>query len=72
MLSLEDEHLLRQKLFDLRQEHRDLDTAIEALRASPTCDEFMLSRMKKRKLLLKDMIQKTSSQLIPDMNAWVY
>ncbi|HPY40659.1 MAG TPA: DUF465 domain-containing protein, partial [Thiolinea sp.] len=48
MLSPEDEHLLRQKLFDLRQEHRDLDTAIEALRASATCDEFMLSRMKKR------------------------
>ncbi|MFM2317506.1 MAG: hypothetical protein RLZZ215_127 [Pseudomonadota bacterium] len=69
MLSLEDEHLLRQKLFDLRQEHRDLDTAIEALRASPNSDEFMLSRMKKRKLLLKDMIQKISSQLIPDMNA---
>lgn len=69
MLSLEDEHLLRQKLFDLRQEHRDLDIAIEALRASPNSDEFMLSRMKKRKLLLKDMIQKISSQLIPDMNA---
>lgn len=69
MLSLEDEHLLRQKLFDLRQEHRDLDTAIETLRASPNSDEFMLSRMKKRKLLLKDMIQKISSQLIPDMNA---
>ncbi|MFZ1343140.1 YdcH family protein [Thiothrix eikelboomii] len=69
MLSLEDEYLLRQKLFDLRQEHRDLDVAIEALRASPTGDEFMLSRLKKRKLLLKDMIQKISSQLIPDMNA---
>lgn len=69
MLSLEDEHLLRQKLFDLRQEHRDLDAAIEALRASPTGDEFMLSRLKKRKLLLKDMIQKISSRLIPDMNA---
>ncbi len=69
MLSLEKEYLLRQKLFDLRQEHRDLDTAIEALRANPTYDQFMLSRMKKRKLLLKDMIQKLSSQLIPDMNA---
>lgn len=69
MLSLEEEHLLRQKLFDLRQEHRDLDTAIEALHASSNGDEFMLSRMKKRKLLLKDMIQKLSSQLIPDMNA---
>ncbi|TXH68574.1 MAG: DUF465 domain-containing protein [Thiothrix sp.] len=69
MLSLEEEHLLRQKLFDLRQEHRDLDTAIEALRMTPDYDQFMLSRMKKRKLLLKDMIQKLSSQLIPDMNA---
>lgn len=69
MLSLEEEHLLRQKLFDLRQEHRDLDVAIEALRANSNCDQFMLSRMKKRKLLLKDMIQKLSSQLIPDMNA---
>lgn len=69
MLSPEDEHLLRQKLFDLRQEHRDLDIAIEALSTSANYDEFMLSRMKKRKLLLKDMIQKLSSRLIPDMNA---
>jgi hypothetical protein len=46
-----------------------LDTAIEALRTNPNCDEFMLSRMKKRKLLLKDMMQRISSQLIPDMNA---
>jgi hypothetical protein len=69
MLSPQEEHLLRQKLFDLREEHRDLDTAIEALRTNPNCDEFMLSRMKKRKLLLKDMMQRISSQLIPDMNA---
>lgn len=69
MLAPQEEQALRQKLFELRQEHRELDIAIEELRQDAECDQFMLTRMKKRKLLLKDMIQRISSQLIPDMNA---
>ncbi len=69
MLDPQEEQALRQRLYELKQEHRDLDRAIAQLAANPEHDQFMLGRMKKRKLLLKDMIQRTASQLIPDMNA---
>lgn len=64
-----DTEALHQKLALLSQEHRDLDRAIEALRQQGDFDEFTLTRMKKRKLLLKDMIARIHSQLIPDLNA---
>jgi hypothetical protein len=32
-------------------------------------DELQLKRLKKRKLLIKDQIQRIESQLIPDLNA---
>jgi hypothetical protein len=32
-------------------------------------DELQLKRLKKRKLVLKDLIMKLESQLIPDLNA---
>ena len=57
---------LSRKLADLRLEHRDLDTAIEKLQADIAADELAVKRMKKRKLLLKDMIARIESALIPD------
>jgi len=32
-------------------------------------DEIQLKRLKKRKLILKDQIERYSSELIPDLNA---
>ncbi|MEN9501069.1 MAG: hypothetical protein RI964_354 [Pseudomonadota bacterium] len=64
-----DTEALHQKLALLIQEHRDLDKQIDALHTQNHCDEFMVSRMKKRKLLIKDMIARLRSQLIPDLNA---
>ena len=58
---------LRAKLAELVQEHRDLDAAIEAL--SPAHDQLELTRLKKRKLQLKDQIQKINDQLLPDIIA---
>ncbi|WP_020394252.1 YdcH family protein [Thiolinea disciformis] len=69
MLHPDEEFMLRNKLFELTQEHRDLDVAIEQLRQNPASDQFMLARMKKRKLALKDQIARIHSQLIPDLNA---
>lgn len=69
MLHPDEEFMLRNKLFELTQEHRDLDVAIEQLRQNTACDQFMLARMKKRKLALKDQISRINSQLIPDLNA---
>jgi hypothetical protein len=33
------------------------------------CDELQITRMKKRKLLLKDAIARLESKLIPDLDA---
>jgi hypothetical protein len=50
-------------------EHRDLDSAIEALIALPAPDQLQLARLKKRKLRLKDEIALIEDQLIPDIIA---
>jgi hypothetical protein len=62
-----DEVGLRAKLAELMQEHRDLDAAIEALRGSP--DQLQITRLKKRKLQLKDQISTINDQLLPDIIA---
>ncbi|HEX2764055.1 MAG TPA: DUF465 domain-containing protein [Allosphingosinicella sp.] len=57
------------KLVRLRQEHRDLDSAIEALRSVPSPDQLQLARLKKRKLRLRDEIALLEDQMIPDIIA---
>jgi len=54
---------------ELREEHRDLDEAIARLSADPRVDQLRLTRMKKRKLKLKDWIAYLESKLIPDLDA---
>jgi len=56
-------------LLELRQEHRDLDEAIERLAEDPTVDQLRLTRLKKRKLKLKDWLAYLESKLIPDIDA---
>ena len=57
------------RLKELRTEHRDLDAVIDRLAADPHVDQIMLRRLKKRRLLLKDMIARLESERIPDLNA---
>ena len=54
---------------ELKEEHRDLDEAIARLAEDPSVDQLRLTRMKKRKLKLKDWIAYLESQLIPDLDA---
>ena len=54
---------------DLREEHRDLDQAIARLVEDPSVDQLRLTRLKKRKLKLKDWIAYLESKLIPDLDA---
>jgi hypothetical protein len=65
----EEELALRTKLAQLKEEHRDLDTAIVAMAASSTGDQLQLTRLKKRKLQLKDQIQQLEDSLLPDIIA---
>ena len=58
-----------ERLKQLRVEHRDLDQVIARLVTDPNVDQLMLKRLKKRKLMLKDMITPLESARIPDLNA---
>ena len=64
-----DQDTLRLQLETLTLEHRDLDDLISELQAQPYVDQLRLRRLKKRKLALKDQIEKIRSRLIPDLNA---
>ena len=69
MQSDNDPATLVRRLTELREEHRDLDVAITKLAVDPDCDQLQLSRLKKRKLKLKDMIAYFENKLIPDLDA---
>lgn len=64
-----DEVEIHKRLTALKIEHRDLDTAIEALREAGASDQLQLARLKKRKLMMRDEIQLLEDQLIPDIIA---
>jgi len=57
------------RLFELELEHRDLDEVVRRLAEQPGIDELLLKRMKKRKLQMKDQIERLRSSLIPDLDA---
>jgi len=65
----DDPATLVRRLTELREEHRDLDVAIMKLAVDPGSDQLQLSRLKKRKLKLKDMISYFENKLIPDLDA---
>jgi hypothetical protein len=65
----QEESELRAQLARLRQEHRDLDAAIEALQIAPGADILQIQRLKKRKLVLRDRISFIEDQLTPDIIA---
>jgi len=60
---------LHAKLAGLREEHRDLDEAIAALIGAGARDQIQLTRLKKRKLQLKDLISRIEDELLPDIIA---
>ncbi len=57
------------ELEHLRQEHRDLDAAIDALLHLGAVDQLQVQRLKKRKLLLRDRLSFIEDQLTPDISA---
>ena len=65
----EEEEQIRNQLAELRQEHRDLDMAIESMISTGSSDTIRIQRLKKRKLALKDRIAALEDQLLPDIIA---
>ena len=66
---MDSEEVLRVELEVLRQEHRDLDSAIAALTDRTASDQLTISRLKKQKLSLKDKIARIEDKLTPDIIA---
>jgi hypothetical protein len=66
---MDEREQLRNRLAELQNEHRDLDAAIVALTESPRFDQLQAQRLKKRKLVLKDIIRKIEDMLTPDIIA---
>lgn len=66
---MDEQDRLRQRLAELKTEHRDLDDVIERLAEQRPADLIQMQRLKKRKLVLKDMIAKIESLLLPDIIA---
>jgi hypothetical protein len=60
---------IRAGLAHLRQEHDDLDAAVQALEANPHPDQLQIARLKKKKLILRDQIAKLDNRLTPDIIA---
>jgi hypothetical protein len=65
----QDERDIRELLVRLRAEHRELDNEIVALEAETHVDQLQISRLKKKKLKLKDQITALEDQLLPDIIA---
>jgi hypothetical protein len=68
-LTDEEKQKLEERLFELKQEHRDLDDVIRRLQLSPDVQELQLKRFKKRKLKIKDKIMLLENTLMPDILA---
>ena len=64
-----DTERLNERLAELRQEHRDLDDVISRLQEDAPFDQIQMKRLKKRKLMLKDLIARIEDLLLPDIIA---
>ncbi len=66
---MDDIEAAKERLTELKNEHRDLDDVIHHLIVTRQHDHIKLQRLKKRKLQLKDQISKVEDTLLPDIIA---
>ena len=66
---IEEQQILKARLYVLESEHRDLDDVIERLSGDKPFDQLQLQRLKKRKLVLKDEMALVRSRILPDIIA---
>ena len=65
----ENLHSPQRRLIELRIEHADLDNLIDNNLLQRPADELTLRRLKKRRLLLRDLIARLESELDPPQPA---
>lgn len=58
-------HSLSRQLIELRIEHADLDATIDHMAEASPPDELLLRRLKKRRLVLRDQIERLENLLDP-------
>lgn len=68
-LTEEERAQIEARIQALEIEHHDLDDIIARLAQVPVQDQLQLRRLKKKKLLLKDLIARLRDRLIPDIIA---
>jgi hypothetical protein len=68
-LTEEEIEAIKERIAQLKVEHRDLDDVITRLTQDPAHDELQIRRLKRKKLLLKDQIALLERQLTPDIPA---
>jgi len=68
-LTAEEREQIEARILALEIEHHDLDDVIARLAHDPVQDQLQLRRLKKKKLLLKDLIARLRDRLIPDIVA---
>lgn len=68
-MTAEEEKTIRMEIARLRLEHRDLDSAIDAMSTSGKYGPLQMQRLKKKKLAIKDHITRLEDSLFPDIIA---
>ena len=66
---MEEKEVLKKKLAQLKNEHRQLDEQISRMTQEIPFDQLTIQRLKKRKLALKDQIAQLDNKLMPDIIA---
>jgi hypothetical protein len=66
---MNDDETKAQQLAALKAEHRRLDEQIATLIAGGAADQMEIARLKKRKLRLKDEIERMRDRIVPDIIA---
>ena len=64
-----DQDNIKKEINELLEQHSELDDAIERINEKIPFDQIKLQRLKKRKLILKDEINKLKSKILPDIIA---
>jgi hypothetical protein len=62
-------HSLPRRLIELRIEHADLDAMIDRLAEESPVDELTVRRLKKRRLALRDLIERLARDCDPPEHA---